>query len=93
MVNELFRKMSWKIIDRDSDTASALAKEVVEAVIDPHEAINKGFMFGVNHVGKQISCGNTFLPKLVMAGEAMKTVVQELEPEMARIGSQCEIAG
>lgn len=93
MSNELFQKMSQSIIDGDTDEAAALAKQAVETGIDPLEAINKGFVIGVNQVGEQFSCGNAFLPELVMAGEAMKTAVQVLEPEMARRGSQREIAG
>ncbi len=93
MSNELFQKMSQSIIDGDAEAATALAKEAVAAGIDPLEAINQGFVIGVNQVGEQFSCGNAFLPELVMAGEAMKTAVQVLEPEMARRGSQRESAG
>ena len=88
MSNELFQKMSQSIIDGDAEAATALAKEAVAAGIDPLEAINQGFVIGVNQVGEQFSCGNAFLPELVMAGEAMKTAVQVLEPEMARRGSR-----
>ena len=93
MSTELFQNMGQSIIDGDADTAGALAKQAVDAGIDPLEAINKGFVIGINQVGEQFSCGNAFLPELVMAGEAMKRAVQVLEPEMARRGSQREIAG
>jgi corrinoid protein of di/trimethylamine methyltransferase len=93
MSTELFQKMSQSIIDGDSDAAAALAKQAVEQGIDPLEAINQGFVIGVNQVGEQFSCGNAFLPELVMAGEAMKTAVQVLEPEMARRGSHREMLG
>ena len=88
MSTEFFQKMSQSIIDGDADEAAVLAKQAVEAGIDPMEAINKGFV-----IGEQFSCGNVFLPELVMAGEAMKSAVRVLEPEMARRGSQREIAG
>jgi trimethylamine corrinoid protein len=93
MPTEIFQKMSQSIIDGDADAAAALAKQAIDAGIDPLDAINQGFVIGVNQVGEQFSCGNAFLPELVMAGEAMKTAVQVLEPEMARRGSQREIAG
>jgi len=47
----------------------------------------------VDFVGDQFSCGDAFLPELVMAGEAMKTAVSTLEPEMSRRGSQREVQG
>jgi trimethylamine corrinoid protein len=93
MSTELFQKMCQSILDGDADEAAGLARQAVEAGIDPLEAINQGFVIGVNQVGEQFSCGNAFLPELVMAGEAMKAAVRVLEPEMARRGSHREIAG
>jgi corrinoid protein of di/trimethylamine methyltransferase len=56
--------------------------------IDPLEAINRGFVVGVNTVGTAFSCGDAFLPDLVMAGEAMKAAVGVLDPELAKRGEQ-----
>jgi len=86
MENELFQKMAQSILDGDSDAASALAKEAVDAGIDPLEAISKGFVTGVNQVGESFASGQAFLPELVMAGEAMKAAVATLEPEMQKRG-------
>jgi methanogenic corrinoid protein MtbC1 len=58
MSTELFQKMGQSIIDGDADAAEALAKQAVDAGIDPLEAINKGFVIGINQVGEQFSCGN-----------------------------------
>jgi corrinoid protein of di/trimethylamine methyltransferase len=93
-VNEnLFQKMMQSIIDGDDEMAAALAKESIELGIDPLEAINKGFVVGVNHVGDEFSNGNAFLPELVMAGEAMKMAVTVLEPELARLGTKRDVLG
>ncbi len=86
MENELFQKMAQSVLDGDSDAASALAKEAVDAGIDPLEAISKGFVTGVNQVGESFASGQVFLPELVMAGEAMKAAVATLEPEMQKRG-------
>ena len=93
MENELFQKMAQSVLDGDSDTASALAKEAVDAGIDPLEAITKGFVTGVNQVGESFACGQAFLPELVMAGEAMKAAVATLEPEMKKRGVQRTMLG
>lgn len=93
MTTELFQEMAQSIIDGDAEMAEALAKKAIELGIDPLEAINKGFVVGVNHVGAEFSCGNAFLPELVMAGEAMKAAVATLEPEMARQGTAREVLG
>ena len=90
---EMAQAMAQSIIDGDSELAEKLAKQAVELGIDPLDAINQGFVVGVNHVGDEFSCGNAFLPELVMAGEAMKAAVSTLEPEMARRGNQREVLG
>ena len=93
MSEELLKAMAQSIIDGESELAEKLAKQAVELGIDPLEAINKGFVMGVNYVGNEFSCGNAFLPELVMAGEAMKVAVSALEPEMARRGTERQVLG
>ena len=93
MSNELFQAMAQSIIEGDSDAAESLAKQAIESGIDPLDAINQGYVIGVNHVGQEFSCGNAFLPELVMAGEAMKAAVNALEPEMIRRGTERQVYG
>ncbi len=93
MQTELFEAMAQSIIDGDTEAAEKLARQAIDLGMDPLEAINQGFVVGVNHVGEQFSCGNAFLPELVMSGEAMKTAVSTLEPEMARRGTQRQVLG
>jgi corrinoid protein of di/trimethylamine methyltransferase len=93
MSDEIFQKMAQSIIDGDTAASAALAKESIEAGIDPLEAINQGFVLGANKVGESFSCGAAFLPELVMAGEAMKAAVAVLEPEMKRRGASRQVFG
>jgi corrinoid protein of di/trimethylamine methyltransferase len=93
MSTELFQKMAQSIIDGDSDVSVALAKQAIEAGIDPLEAITQGFVMGVNQVGEAFAKGDAFLPELVMAGEAMKAAVSTLEPEMQKRGLQRTMLG
>jgi len=93
MSEELFKSMAQSIIDGDAEEAEKLARQAIEMGLDPLEAINMGFVVGVNHVGSEFSCGNAFLPELVMAGEAMKAAVATLEPEMTRRGTARDVLG
>ncbi len=93
MSDELFNAMKQCVIDGDTDQAAALAQKALDLNIDPLEAINKGFVPGVNYVGEQFGAGDMFLPDLVLAGEAMKTAVSILEPEMQKRGSQRQMLG
>ena len=93
MSEELFKKMEQCIIDGDADEAVELAHKAIEMNVHPLDAINKGFMPGVNYVGDQFGKGEAFLPELVMAGEAMKAAVAILDPELRKLGSDREIVG
>ncbi|MDZ4862077.1 MAG: corrinoid protein [Gemmatimonadota bacterium] len=89
----LFAAMRQSIIDGDPEQVERLAHEALALGIDPLEAINRGFVEGVNYVGEQFGLGEMFLPDLVMGGEAMKAAVAILEPEMQRRGLQRDSLG
>jgi corrinoid protein of di/trimethylamine methyltransferase len=93
MDEELFKTMAQSIIDGETEEAEKLALQAINLGIDPLDAINKGFVVGVNHVGDRFSRGEAFLPELVMAGEAMKTAVNVLEPEMSKQGTERKMLG
>jgi len=93
MHEEQFNAMRQSIVDGAPEHASELANKALELGIAPLEAINKGFVSGLNYIGEQFNRGEVFLPDLVMAGEAMKAAVAVLEPEMQKRGTQREILG
>lgn len=93
MNEDLFQAMAQSIIDGEAEDAERLARTAIEQNIEPVEAINKGYVIGLDQVGEQFGCGDMFLPDLVQAAEAMKAAVAVLEPEMARRGSSRQILG
>jgi corrinoid protein of di/trimethylamine methyltransferase len=93
MTEELFKQMAQSVINGEPEEAEALAKQAVAQGVDPLQAINEGFVQGVNYVGEQFQCGEMFLPELVLAGEAMKAAVAILEPELAKRGAERKMLG
>jgi corrinoid protein of di/trimethylamine methyltransferase len=93
MTNPLFASMKQSILDGDSDAAITLAKQSLVEGIDPLEAINLGFLLGMNEIGEQFGAGQLFLPDVIMAAEAMKKATAILQPEMNRLGTQREVMG
>jgi len=93
MSEELFQTMAQSVIDGEDEEAEALARQVIEQGLDPLEAINKGFVTGLDEVGEEYGCGEMFLPDLVLAAEAMKAAMAVLEPELARRGASRQILG
>ena len=72
-MEERFGAMRQSIVDGAAEQATSLAKEAVAKGMDPLDAINLGFVPGMNYVGEQFAARQMFLPDLVMAGEAMKS--------------------
>jgi corrinoid protein of di/trimethylamine methyltransferase len=93
MHDALLGAMRQSILDGDPDQAAALAREGIAAGLAPLEAIQGGFVPGLNAVGEGFGRGDLFLPDLVMAGEAMKAVTAVLEPELKKGGVRREILG
>ncbi len=93
MSEELFAAMKQSIIDGDEEVAAEVARQALEAGIDPLEAINVGFVAGMSYVGDQFSAGEMFLPDMMLAAEAMKAAVAVLEPEMTRRGTHRTMLG
>ncbi len=93
MTEELFQEMRQSILDGDTDLAAELAQRALAQDVDPLEAINRGFVPGVDEVGEKFASGEMFLPELVMAGEAMKAAVKVLEEALAQRGQTRQYLG
>ncbi len=93
MTEDLFNAMAQSIIDGEPEMAAQLAQQAIEQGIDPLDAINKGYVSGLDYVGEKFAQCEMFLPDLVLAGEAMKAAVSVLEPEMKRRGTERQMLG
>lgn len=85
--------MAKSVMDGEVEDAKALALKAISEDIDPLDAINNGYVVGINVIGEKFSSGQCFLPELVMAGEAMKSALSVLEPEMAKRGTERKVLG
>ena len=94
MANEkLYEDMAKAVIDGIPDKASELATQALAEGLDPLEAIDKGFKPGMDVVGEGFANGELFIPDLMMSGEAMKTAIATLEPELLRRRQQRDVLG
>lgn len=93
MTNEILKAMAQSVIDGKADVATNLAREAIDQGIDPLDAINNGFVMGIDQVGKDYSSGTAFVPDLVLAGAVMKAAMEVLEPELAKRGTERESGG
>lgn len=93
MHEDVFEAMRQCIIDGDPDQAGGLCQRAMAMGINPLDAINRGFVPGLHHVGESFGKGEMFLPDLVMSAEAMKAATAVLEPEIRRSGAHRETLG
>ena len=82
--DELFICMTQAIIDGEKEEAISLAEEALKEGVPPLEAIDKGYILGIQRVGELFEEGAYFLPELVMGAEAMQAALAVLEPELKR---------
>jgi trimethylamine corrinoid protein len=81
---ELLARMQKAIIEGSRAEAQALAKEAVEKKMDLNEAIEKGFVPGIQKVGDLWEKGEYFLPELISSAECLKAAMEILQPELEK---------
>jgi corrinoid protein of di/trimethylamine methyltransferase len=68
------------ILDGDAEQAAALAKQSLEAGLDPLQALEP-FVAAIRHAGELFEEGDFFLPQLLLASNAMKAALGVLFPQ------------
>ena len=76
---ELLDSLAIAIADGNIDSVVTVTKEVIDAGIDPLEAVLKGATRGLDVVGERYQRLDAFLPDLIQAGDAMKACVTALK--------------
>jgi methanogenic corrinoid protein MtbC1 len=71
VADDFFGSMRQSIVEGDPDRTRDLSQQALAKGISPQEAINHGFVPGLNAVGEQFAAGEMFLPDLVLAVEAI----------------------
>jgi corrinoid protein of di/trimethylamine methyltransferase len=86
-------KLSTAVIEGDAEAVKSAAADAVRQQVDPLEAIEKGLAKGLREVGQRFECGEMFLMQLILSGQAMKTGLEVLKPEMAKQQKQLAASG
>lgn len=91
-MSEIFEEIKAAIIDGDEDLAEELAQKVLDENINPVDAVQNGFIKGIEEIGNSWKIGEAFLPDVMMAADAMKAGLAILEPAIAELGDTGEAA-
>lgn len=82
--SDILQKLSNSVIEGNSEAARNAVTEALKAQLDPVEAIENGLAKGLREVGRRFEAGEMFLMQLILSGEAMKTGVELLKPEILK---------
>jgi trimethylamine corrinoid protein len=91
--SDILQKLSTAVIEGNSEAAKNAVTEALKTQLDPLEAIENGLAKGLREVGRKFDCGEMFLMQLILSGEAMKTGVELLKPEILRQKKQLKGSG
>ena len=86
MKDEMFGRLAQAVVDGEPEDAAAIARKALEQGLDPMECITNGLTKGIQKVGELFSCGDYYLPELIIGADAMKAAMDVLEP--ALVGDQ-----
>jgi trimethylamine corrinoid protein len=93
MSDQTFIAMRQSVMDGAVEIATALAVQAINAGIEPLDAINNGYVAGIQAVGELFGKGKIFLPDMMASAQAMREAMAVLEPELKKVGGERPSAG
>ena len=93
MTSDLLAKINTSIVDGDPDLTIALTKQALEAGLEPLAIVEDGLVPGIREVGERFSCGEYFLPNLIVSARGMKQAMDLIEPVLQSRQQQTKSAG
>jgi corrinoid protein of di/trimethylamine methyltransferase len=93
MSQELYTQLTQAVIEGDQELTVSLTRQALAQGVNPLEIIKQGLTPGIDVVGEKFSCGEYFLPHLVMAGNTLKAALALLEPALKAGGIARQVSG
>jgi len=82
-----FDELTINVAEGNISEAAELTQKALVTGISAKEILDKGLLPAMDRVGGSFERGEIFLPELLMVGDAMKTSLDLLAPELAKKGS------
>lgn len=79
---EIYELMKEAVLDGDEDEAIKLAHQVLDEGLNISEAMDKGFLAGIQEAGQLYEDEEYFLPDLVCSADAMKGALEVMDEAM-----------
>lgn len=82
MSSDLLAQILQSLVEGDPDLTVNATRQALAAGLEPLAIINGGLIPGMRIVGEKFSCGEYFLPNLIVSANGMKQAMQLLDPEL-----------
>ena len=93
MSNNFLAQITRSIVDGEPDVTTELARQALDAGLEPLAIIDRGLTPGMNIVGDKFATGEYFLPPLIIAASGMQQAMELLEPELRARQQTMKVAG
>jgi corrinoid protein of di/trimethylamine methyltransferase len=90
---EFLKEIKIAIVEGKKDEAVQLAQRAISEKMDLDEVIEKGYIPGIQKVGKLWEEGEYFLPELITSAECMKAAMKIMQPELEKAQIDIRSAG
>ena len=90
---ELLDRLAQATIDGDEEAAAKISQEIIDAGIDPVEAVQLGAKKGLDVLGDRFQRLEAFIPELVLGSDAMKASMAVLLPYLKQEKGSSGISG
>lgn len=89
----LLERIKNAVIEGDKQLSEELARSAVQQKADLLDAVENGFVPGIQKVGDLWEQGEYFLPELIASAEAMKSAMRIIQPELEKGGLKARSTG
>ena len=79
--------LSRAVIQGDSDASLLLTQKALDENIPANQILEKGLIPGLQQIGDLFESGESFLPELIVSGDAVSKALELLDPILGREGA------
>jgi methanogenic corrinoid protein MtbC1 len=80
------QELTAAIVGMREDEALSLVRSMLAGSADPRAVLNEA-KDAMSELGRRFECEEAFIPELIMGGEIMKAISEELKPHLAGTGA------
>jgi corrinoid protein of di/trimethylamine methyltransferase len=92
-MGEIFSQIITSIVDGEPETTVMLTQQALLQNLEPLVIIEKALVPGMQIVGEKFSCGEYFLPNLIISASGMQQAMHVLEPALKARQETVKTAG